>query len=289
MSNLPLPNFTQVPNFIIDDKMRELSHAEFKIITLILRYTTGYHRRKAYISYNHFEEKCGVSKKWVQECCNKLESFGWIKITRGSVTNSNLYEILVEQDSKTNEVGYSVPQGVVLTTTEVGYSVPQINKEKENNKENNNSKEKKSSVVAAVFPCLKEIEMPRKEKVFLSKRYDEERVIKALQWINHPSTKINETFIQALKWACREEPEIPTGNGPEANKKKALEKLGEFEGVTSEWEISILTRYVEFGDKRNGGNTSYTYFSYDKKSFWYDIMKFIEENIPSLYKKVEPA
>jgi len=117
------PNYTQIPNYIIDEWMRKLTHAEFKIVTLIFRETTGYHRREAEISFTYFEEKCGVSIKWCRTIVKKLEKLGWIKVQHGDRQNSNIYEIKIANFKKENGrvlktpgVGYSVPKGRVLTT-----------------------------------------------------------------------------------------------------------------------------------------------------------------------------
>jgi len=162
-NGLPAPNYTQVPNFIIDEWMKKLSPAEFKVISLILRYTAGYHRRSASISFNHFEHQTGVSRKWVRKCCKKLEKLGWIRILHGDHETSNTYEILVKKEEslknlelgystpqsselKNLDLGYSTPQPRVLSTPGVGYSAPPIKKAKK-------EKEKKDTSPAAAAGC----------------------------------------------------------------------------------------------------------------------------------------
>jgi len=162
-NGLPAPNYTQVPNFIIDEWMKKLSSAEFKVISLILRYTAGYHRRSASISFNHFEHQTGVSRKWVRKCCKKLEKLGWIRILHGDHETSNTYEILVKKEEslknldlgystpqsselKNLDLGYSTPQPRVLSTPGVGYSAPPIKKAKK-------EKEKKDTSPAAAAGC----------------------------------------------------------------------------------------------------------------------------------------
>ena len=143
IDELPLPNYTQVPNFIIDDGwMAKLSFAEYKVLNLILRYTTGFHRRQASISYSHFQEKCSVSKKWVIRCIEKLESYGWIKVIRGDRKNSNLYELKMPShetdikpeakesyEHKNKKVVNSVHHPSELSTPPLVYSVHPIKKD----------------------------------------------------------------------------------------------------------------------------------------------------------------
>jgi hypothetical protein len=89
--SLPTPNYTQVPNFIIDEMMAKLSHSEFKVAMLILRQTVGYHRREAFISYTKFETTCGVSARWALKCTQKMEKLGWIEVVHGDRNTANIY------------------------------------------------------------------------------------------------------------------------------------------------------------------------------------------------------
>lgn len=145
--SLPTPNYTQIPNYIIDQWMAKLSHGEFKVIMLILRYTTGFHRREASISYNHFEEKCGVSRTWVVKVCKKLEGLGWIQVIHGDKKTSNIYRILLQpQEKDASQLSTPQEQKVVnsvhhpseLSTPGVVNSVHPINKVRERKEKKNN-------------------------------------------------------------------------------------------------------------------------------------------------------
>lgn len=240
-----------------------------------------------YCTDEELAEMKGVGIRTIKRWHNELERNNFIKrITENKLDN--------DSDSKcqwtTKREMYICQQGKLKKCFGRAKNGTPIGRAKNGTPISNVKPEKETTTAAAVFyPCLKETKIALNEKIFLSERWSEQRVIKALQWINHPSTKINETFIQALKWACRHEPEIPKGNDPAANKKKAIEKLGEFDGETKDWDIAVLAGYVEFGDKRNGGLRSYTMFAYDKKTFWCDMMKFLQKNIPYIYKKIQPA
>lgn len=104
MRDLPLPNYTNMPNSIIDEMMKELSGAEFKVISLILRYTSGCCKKEAYISDSYFEKKCAISIKTLKKCCDKLESDGLIEITRKFDGIPNCYEVVLNEDSTKKEV-----------------------------------------------------------------------------------------------------------------------------------------------------------------------------------------
>ena len=145
MSNLPTPNFTQVPNIVIDHWMAKLSHSEFKIIMLIFRQTTGFHRRSAFISYEDFEQKCNVTRKWVIECCKKLAKAKWIKVTPGNNNSKNKYEIIFE-DSKKICSEVSSPAGEVSTPRCGEVSTPETPEAKESLERKKERKEETDAV-----------------------------------------------------------------------------------------------------------------------------------------------
>jgi len=76
------PNWTQVPNLLLDEKMSQVSPAEFKCIMLITRKTVGFHRQMARISLKEFTIKCGLSKQGVLNSINNLLEKGFIKKTK---------------------------------------------------------------------------------------------------------------------------------------------------------------------------------------------------------------
>jgi hypothetical protein len=138
MSNFPLPNYTQVPNYIIDEWMSKLSHAEFKFIMLIVRYTCGFHRREAKISYAHFEKKCGIDKRTAIRISKKFEKMEWIKVSRENEYTANTFEILLapEEDSKKDK-GVTSDHGGGDMRPPGGVTSDHPNKEKEETKKEN--------------------------------------------------------------------------------------------------------------------------------------------------------
>lgn len=273
MSNLPLPNYTQVPNYIIDQWMGKLTHAEFKVIILILRYTAGYHRRQASISYNHFEEKCGVSKRWVRDCCLKFESLGWLKIEHGDEKNANRYEILMqsEEEIKKSLVGNSVPQGGELSTPGVGNSVPPIKKEKKEKKDNNNSE-------SVVVSLLNDLDLPDTYKLLLSEELSQEKaellVKRVKAWKGRDSDAI----------ACRTILGRWDGWDDVENKDDIQEKNAQFLASLAKHDgtdlgpitITVGNTYIEFS-----GGMKVTTFEIKQKDFIPLVKEYIE--------KIDPA
>lgn len=78
----------------------------------------------------------------------------------------------------------------------------------------------------AVFSCLEKIEIPWPDKIWICKHYDENTVHNAIAYALHPQTIIKKSLVQALKWACENQPEIPQDSNEieSANRKYAEEK-----------------------------------------------------------------
>lgn len=53
-----------------------------------------------------------------------------------------------------------------------------------------------------LYSCLVPLKIPEKEKRWLTDKYSEAIVVKAVAYVTHESFKISTTLTQALKWAC---------------------------------------------------------------------------------------
>lgn len=74
--------------------------------------------------------------------------------------------------------------------------------QEENNK---NTQEQQQTQVAAaieIFDCLKTIDIPEYEKVWLCKNHTEKDIEGAIAWSQLPETKIKKSLTAAIKWAC---------------------------------------------------------------------------------------
>lgn len=56
------PNYTQIPNLILDDIMRYMDGAELKVTLAIARQTFGFHREKIRLTISDIEELTGLSR-----------------------------------------------------------------------------------------------------------------------------------------------------------------------------------------------------------------------------------
>lgn len=57
------PNYTQIPNVLVDEYMKTLNGSEYKIIIAIARKTFGWHKEYDRISYSQISEITGISSK----------------------------------------------------------------------------------------------------------------------------------------------------------------------------------------------------------------------------------
>ena len=132
------PNYTQVPNSFIELCMREISPAELKTMMVVLRYTTGFHRRRAAIALSTYVKLTGLTKQGVVNSLKSLSIKGWIDIFPGNRTKKSEYEILIKNDTSQlsrpddSRVVNSVDQGGQLSRPQVVNSVDHINKVKKN-------------------------------------------------------------------------------------------------------------------------------------------------------------
>lgn len=62
----------------------------------------------------------------------------------------------------------------------------------------------RSAVVASFYSCLSSLDLTDKQKKWICKKYDEETVIKAIEFVS--TQEIKETLIQTIRWACRDKP-----------------------------------------------------------------------------------
>ena len=79
----------------------------------------------------------------------------------------------------------------------------------EQKKQLEEQKQQQGEHAAVVFSCLKDLEIPHKDKLEICKHYPENRVNHAVAYATNPNIEIKTTLVQTIKWACKEQPEIP--------------------------------------------------------------------------------
>ena len=82
MSKIIVPNYTQVPNVVIDDLAAKLSDSAFKIYVVLIRKTKGWEQKRDAIAISQFCELTGKSKPTVIKALDELCNLALIKKTR---------------------------------------------------------------------------------------------------------------------------------------------------------------------------------------------------------------
>jgi phage replication O-like protein O len=84
-------NFTQTPNILFDQLLKELSNSELKILLVIIRQTngwidkkTGKRKEKDRITYSQFILKAGLSRRIISGAIKSLSHMKLIEITDSS-------------------------------------------------------------------------------------------------------------------------------------------------------------------------------------------------------------
>ena len=107
-----------------------------------------------------------------------------------------------------------------------------------------------------IYSCLIDLDFQVSQKQWITENYSEDKVIKAVQYATSPNITITTSLIQTIKWACREQPEIPMSSDPEEVRSFNREQVKRvFKGV-EDGELktfnnvpirySICRNYIEF-------------------------------------------
>lgn len=81
MKQVAPPNYTQIPNEILDEWMSELSGLQFKIIVAICRKTFGWHKQSDKISISQLESITGASWRRICNALKDIEKEEYISVT----------------------------------------------------------------------------------------------------------------------------------------------------------------------------------------------------------------
>jgi len=100
-----IPNFTQIPNFILDQLMSTLSDSEFKCIMYIARRTYGFQKDTDRISYTQFEsgitdkdKGTGLARSTIARGLEQLVQKGLL--LRKDTSLGAIYEICLDYNDK---------------------------------------------------------------------------------------------------------------------------------------------------------------------------------------------
>lgn len=94
MAGFQAPNYTQVPNDYFDLVM-EMTEAEIKIISVLIRYTFGYHRDEIKMSVRELATATKMSTSSVWIGAEKLEGRGLIERSVSNNTTATIWTVVI--------------------------------------------------------------------------------------------------------------------------------------------------------------------------------------------------
>lgn len=74
-------NSTQIPNYLLDEAMPNLTDTEFRVVMIIARQTYGWHKESDQISYSQLVKKTGRYKEAIAKSLKSLREKGIIQVT----------------------------------------------------------------------------------------------------------------------------------------------------------------------------------------------------------------
>jgi phage replication O-like protein O len=132
------PNYTQLPNQVVDVHMRDLNGSELKILLCICRKTIGWHKDADKISISQMVELSGMTEKTVINATKQLENKGIIYANRKSGVTTT-YEV-ISDDTPVKSTVVNRPTPVKSTeATPVIITDTKESSYKESNKESDDS------------------------------------------------------------------------------------------------------------------------------------------------------
>jgi len=103
---------------------------------------------------------------------------------------------------------------------------------------------KKKNEKPLIWPELESIDISIDQKKEITRYYSREKVQHGVKYVTHPKTVITKGLLQALKWACRVQPELPIDKTPreEMNKAYAMKYDGKQVGGAI---ITACNKHIE--------------------------------------------
>lgn len=126
MTKLPRANYTQVPNVVFDEWLKEITGAELRILLVAIRKTLGWHKASDGISISQFVKETGLSRQGVINGIKAAVERGYMHETGTLEDGTKCYELLFEDEAVNSVDGgvvNSVDQGSQLSRRGVVNSV----------------------------------------------------------------------------------------------------------------------------------------------------------------------
>lgn len=192
------PNYTQTPNILFDEIMRDLNGAELKVILAVIRKTFGWHKERDRISLTQLEEMTGLSrqgilnaihgKKKEKSVIGGLVNKGYIKIIE--TKQGNVYELVVKEVDQQETASQLSRLEIVNKVDQESGLASQLSRHTKESTLNKLSKEIYSEIESAYIDAFKEVipdgepiidykKTRAREKVLLS-RLGKDKILQAI-------------------------------------------------------------------------------------------------------------
>src|ERR1700687_3746421 len=113
------PNYTQIPNELLDDWLPLLGQAELKVLLVIMRKTFGWHKIRDRISLTQLEKITGLERRHVCKAVKKLQSRNLIvkTVVGENGLQQTFYELFIEDSNKNYQCPSTTPTSVFAIPT----------------------------------------------------------------------------------------------------------------------------------------------------------------------------
>lgn len=100
----PIPNYTQIPNALLDDHMPSMKEAELKVTLAVARATIGWQKESDTLSLSQLQERTGMSRQGVLNGIEKGVERGTIERKKAGSSHCYSLHIASQRSRLVNEV-----------------------------------------------------------------------------------------------------------------------------------------------------------------------------------------
>lgn len=163
------------------------------------------------IYHSKLKSDLGVGEDYINSAMDELLKNGYAERTREKIKGIFqpyqyiIYEFKISLPNLENQTGSSGPENPVIHNT---HSLSEIHNKQQHKALPTaaaalNEKKKDEKPSYKIYECLKSIDIPMIDKVEITTRYSEEKVIKALAWATHPKNPPKKCLAASIKHACK--------------------------------------------------------------------------------------
>lgn len=257
-------SYSIIPSYVMDNKNLEVG-AKLLYARISMYSQDG----RCWASNAHLAEKENVCVRTIQRWLKQLSDEGYIDIEIekiGLQTKRNIWIIIDFKKQFTKR--HPCHDGVTPMSCRDDTHVTHINIKDTNIKKTTTQWASPVAVFIdkKIYICLEPLDIPLKEKEWITRKYQESNVVHAVQWVTCPGRKVT-SFIAALKWACNVQPQIEKNPADIEEENKRYAKLKHATAKKNSMTImEVLTKGVEFIITNGSGGIS-KWLDYAEKGF----------------------